>query len=29
MSLAIDHGSTDTPLIELTIGDNLAATVAR
>jgi len=29
MSLAIDHGSTDIPLIEQTIGDNLAATAAR
>ena len=29
MTAAIDSGATDTPLIEQTIGDNLAATVAR
>ncbi len=29
MTLAIDRGATDTPLLEETIGDNLAATVAR
>ncbi len=29
MALAIDHGATDAPLLEQTIGDNLAATVAR
>ena len=29
MTAAIDHGSTDTPLLEQTIGDNLAATVER
>ena len=29
MTTAIDHGSTDTPLLEQTIGENLAATVAR